>query len=191
RSFTARPIRTQIRGLGECPAGQFPRHAAGQHSDLRASAADYLWACRQEFRPEDLISIQTEVTAQISRVLHMLVVHEPSRRTSITSDTELGVTECLARANAALKGEFRPDLSAEAQKWFLSALLATRAMSRHSSVWRLRASISPAVRGGVMRVPPRRHPTLAARQLRWPSNSRRGMPQRNASRGCCFLRQAG
>jgi len=99
------------------------------HGMLRANlrisepaTADYLWACRQEFRPEDLISIQTEVTAQISRVLHMLVVHEASRRTFITSDTELGVTECLARANAAFKGEFRPDLSAEAQKWFLSAL---------------------------------------------------------------------
>jgi TolB-like protein/Tfp pilus assembly protein PilF len=99
------------------------------HGMLRANirisetaTADYLWACRQEFRPEDLISIQTEVTAQISRVLHMLVVHEASRRASMTSDTELGVTECLARANAALKGEFRADLSAEAQKWFLAAL---------------------------------------------------------------------
>jgi len=87
-----------------------------------AGSADYLWACRQEFPPEDLLSIQTEVTAQISRVLHMLVLHEASRRASVTSDAELGVTECLARANAALKGEFRADLSAEAQKWFLAAL---------------------------------------------------------------------
>jgi tetratricopeptide (TPR) repeat protein len=52
----------------------------------------------------------------------MLVLHEASRRASVTSDAELGVTECLARANAALKGEFRADLSAEAQKWFLAAL---------------------------------------------------------------------
>ena len=57
------------------------------HGMLRANirisetaTADYLWACRQEFPPEDLVSIQTEVTAQISRVLHMLVVHEASRR---------------------------------------------------------------------------------------------------------------
>jgi TolB-like protein/tetratricopeptide (TPR) repeat protein len=87
-----------------------------------AVTVDYLWACRQEFPPEDLLSIQTEVTAQISRVLHMLVLHEASRRASVTSDAELGVTECLARANAALKGEFRADLSAKAQKWFLAAL---------------------------------------------------------------------
>jgi len=99
------------------------------HGMLRANirisepaTADYLWACRQEFRHEDLISTQTELTSQISRVLHMLVVHEASRRASITSGTELGVTECLARADAALKGEFRADLSAEAQKWFLGAL---------------------------------------------------------------------
>jgi TolB-like protein len=90
------------------------------HGMLRANirisetaTADYLWACRQEFPPD---SIQTEVTAQISRVLHMLVVREASRRASMTSDTELGVTECLVRANAALKREFRADLSAEAQK---------------------------------------------------------------------------
>jgi TolB-like protein len=87
-----------------------------------AATADYLWACRQEFAPEDLVSIQTEVTAQISRVLHMLVVHEASRRASVAFDTELGASECLARANAALKGEFRADLSVEAQKWFLAAL---------------------------------------------------------------------
>src|SRR5262249_47733475 len=87
---------------------------------FETATADYLWACRQEFSPEDLVSIQTEVTAQITRVLHTLVVYEASRRASVTSDTELGVTECIARANAALKGEFRADLSAEAQKWFLS-----------------------------------------------------------------------
>jgi tetratricopeptide (TPR) repeat protein len=52
----------------------------------------------------------------------MLVLQEASRRASASLDAELGVTECLARANAALKGEFRADLSAEAQKWFLAAL---------------------------------------------------------------------
>jgi TolB-like protein/Tfp pilus assembly protein PilF len=89
---------------------------------LDAMTADYLWACRQEFRPEDLASIQTEITGQISRVLHMLVLHEASRRAAVTLDAELGASECLARATAALQGEFRADLSAEAQKWFLAAL---------------------------------------------------------------------
>jgi len=87
-----------------------------------AGTADYLWACRQEFSLENLSSVPTAVTAQISRVLHMLVVHEASRRAAVNLDAELRVTECLARANAALKGEFRADLSAEAQRWFLAAL---------------------------------------------------------------------
>ena len=92
------------------------------HGMLRANirisepaTADYLWACRQEFPPEDLVSTQTEVTMQISRVLHMLVLQEASRRASVTLDAELGASECLARAKAALQGEFRADLSAEAQ----------------------------------------------------------------------------
>ena len=99
------------------------------HGMLRANirisdavTANYLWAGRQEFWPEHLASNQIGVTRHISRVLHMLVLHEASHRASVTSDTELGVTECIARANAALKGEFRADLSAEAQKWFLTAL---------------------------------------------------------------------
>jgi TolB-like protein len=87
-----------------------------------AVTADYLWACRQEFWPEQLASIQTEVTRQISRALHSLILNEASRRASATADAELGIAERLARANAALKGEFRADLSAEAQKWFLAAL---------------------------------------------------------------------
>ena len=35
--FTAKPLRTQVRGVGQYPAGQFPRNAAGQHSDLGRS----------------------------------------------------------------------------------------------------------------------------------------------------------
>ena len=51
----------------------------------------------------------------------MLVLHEASRRASVTLDMELSATEFLARANAILKEELRADLSAEAQKWFLAA----------------------------------------------------------------------
>lgn len=99
------------------------------HGMLRANmrisdavTADYLWAGRQEFRGEDLASIHTEITSQISRVLHTLVLHEASSRASVMSDAALGVTECLARAKAALKKELRADLSAHGQKWFLAAL---------------------------------------------------------------------
>ena len=89
---------------------------------LDAVTTDYLWAGRQEFRPEHLAPIQTEITRQISRVLHILLLHEASRRAAITSDAALGVRECLARAQAALKGELRAEFSAEAQQWFLAAL---------------------------------------------------------------------
>jgi TolB-like protein/Tfp pilus assembly protein PilF len=87
-----------------------------------AVTADYLWTSRQEFRPKDLTSIQTEIAQQISRALHMLLLHEASRRASVASDAELGVNECIARAKATLKRELRADLSVEAQQWFLAAL---------------------------------------------------------------------
>jgi TolB-like protein len=58
----------------------------GSHGMLRvnlrisdALTADYLWAGRQEFPPEDLAVSQAEITRQISRVLHGLVLHEASR----------------------------------------------------------------------------------------------------------------
>jgi TolB-like protein len=86
-----------------------------------AATADYLWAGRQEFQPEDP-SIQTDITRQISRVLHVLLMYEASRRASVNSDAELGVNECLAHAMEALKGDLCADLSAEAQRWFLAAL---------------------------------------------------------------------
>jgi TolB-like protein/tetratricopeptide (TPR) repeat protein len=87
-----------------------------------AITADYLWAGRHEFRPEDVTSIQAEITPQISRALHLLLLHEASRRALIELGAEPGVDECLARAEAALKREFRAELSAAAQRWFLVAL---------------------------------------------------------------------
>ena len=87
-----------------------------------AATAEYLWAGRHEFRPEDLAPIQTKITRRISRELHVLLLQEASRRASVTADPQLGVNECLARAKATLKGEYRADLTAEAQHWFLAAL---------------------------------------------------------------------
>ena len=83
---------------------------------------DYMWAGRNEFRLEDLAPMQTEVTRQISRVLHLLMIQEAARRASVSADPEFGVGECLIRGNAILKGVTRAELSAEAQQWFLVAL---------------------------------------------------------------------
>ena len=87
-----------------------------------AATTEYLWAGRHEFRPEDLAPIQTKITRRISRELHVLLLQEASRRASVTAGTELGLNECVARAKTALSGEYRADLSAEAQQWFLAAL---------------------------------------------------------------------
>src|SRR5262249_8852409 len=76
----------------------------------------------RECRLEDFAAIQTETARQISRVLYTLLLQEASGRACVTADAEFGVNECLARAEAILKGEVRVDLSAEAQKWFLAAL---------------------------------------------------------------------
>jgi len=87
-----------------------------------AATAEYLWAGRHEFRPEDLAPIQTKITRRISRELHVLLLQEASRRASATADAQLGINECLARAQATLKGELRAELSAQAQQWFLAVL---------------------------------------------------------------------
>ena len=87
-----------------------------------AKTADYLWAARQEFRPEDIAQIQTEITRQIFRVLHVLLLYEASRRAVIGLDARLEVDECLTRAETALKGGMRAEPTAEAQRWFLAAL---------------------------------------------------------------------
>jgi adenylate cyclase len=78
------------------------------------------WACRYEFSPEDLASIQIEITRRISRDLHILLLQSACRRTLI--DVGPDVDECLARAATALEGELRSEPSAEAQQWFLAAL---------------------------------------------------------------------
>lgn len=87
-----------------------------------AATAEYLWAGRHEFRPEDLPLVQTKITRRISRELHILVLQRASRRALATTGGALGVNECLARATIALRGEYRAEVSAEAQRWFLAAL---------------------------------------------------------------------
>ena len=87
-----------------------------------AATAEYLWAGRHDFRPDDLASIQTKITRRVSRELHLLLLQRASRRAGLAADGELGANECLSRANAALKGPKRAEGSAEAQRWFLAAL---------------------------------------------------------------------
>ncbi|MGH7029148.1 MAG: tetratricopeptide repeat protein, partial [Stellaceae bacterium] len=87
-----------------------------------AATAEYLWAGRYEFEPEGLGPVQTGITRQISREVHVLLLREASRRALVASGNEFGVNECLARAAIALKGKMRAELTVEAQRWFLAAL---------------------------------------------------------------------
>ena len=50
-----------------------------------AATAEYLWAGRHEFKPEDLAPIQTKITRRISRELHVLLLQEASRRAAVTA----------------------------------------------------------------------------------------------------------
>ena len=87
-----------------------------------AATSEYLWAGRHEFKPEDLAAIQTRITRRISRELHVLLLQAASRRALVDAGMEFGVTECLSRASDALTGRSTPELSAEAQRWYLAAL---------------------------------------------------------------------
>src|SRR6516165_6988171 len=87
-----------------------------------AATAEFLWAGRHEFKPEDLAPVQTRITRRISRELHVLLLQAASRRALIESGAGLGIAECLTEASNALKGKYAPELSAEAQRWYLAAL---------------------------------------------------------------------
>ena len=87
-----------------------------------AATSEYLWAGRHEFKSEDLAPIQTRITRRISRELHVLLLQAASRRALATSGLDLGVTECLSEASSALKGKVTPELTAQAQTAYLTAL---------------------------------------------------------------------
>jgi DNA-binding SARP family transcriptional activator/TolB-like protein/Tfp pilus assembly protein PilF len=88
-----------------------------------ASTAEYLWAGRHEFHPEELAPVQTRITRRVSRELHVLLLQAASRRAFFVPGVEHGVAECLSQASNALRrGYARAELSAEAQRWYLTAL---------------------------------------------------------------------
>ena len=87
-----------------------------------AATAEYRWAGRYEFDLDGAGPGQTRITRQVSREVHALLLREASRRAFVKAGVELGLGECLAQAAGALKGKIRPELTAEAQRWFLAAL---------------------------------------------------------------------
>ena len=115
-----------------------------------AATAEFCWADRFEFDPEDLEPTQTKITRQISRELHLLALQQASRHAATTFGGDFGINECLSRAMIAIKGRITPELTAEAQGWLLAALAHDLAMSTRSPVWPSPASIWSATRGGAI-----------------------------------------
>ena len=89
---------------------------------IDAASTEYLWAGRHEFRPEEIAPVQTRITRRISRELHVLLLQAASRRALLDAGTDYGVTEALSRAASTLQQGMRAELSAEAQRWYLTAL---------------------------------------------------------------------
>jgi tetratricopeptide (TPR) repeat protein len=82
---------------------------------------EYLWAGRRESRHDDLASIHQDIAQQISRELKILLLSAASRDAVIGLGADPGVDEALSRA-ATLGQGYRPEPTAEAQRWFLAAL---------------------------------------------------------------------
>ncbi|HEY2538171.1 MAG TPA: BTAD domain-containing putative transcriptional regulator [Stellaceae bacterium] len=91
-----------------------------------AATAEYCWVGRYEIDPERLGPLQANITRQISRELHLLVLQQASRRAVMNSAGEFSINECLTRAITAIKGSITPEMTAEAQRWFLCALAQDR-----------------------------------------------------------------
>jgi DNA-binding SARP family transcriptional activator/TolB-like protein len=91
-----------------------------------AVTAEYCWADRYEFELDALGSIQANITRQVSRELHLLVLQQASRRAVTTSGDEFSVSDCLARGWPAIKGRITPEVTVDAQRWFLRALAQDR-----------------------------------------------------------------
>jgi DNA-binding SARP family transcriptional activator/TolB-like protein/tetratricopeptide (TPR) repeat protein len=87
-----------------------------------AATSEYLWAGRHEFRPDELAPVQTRITRRISRELRVLLLQAASRRAFSEAAMEHGATDCLSRAASALQRGVQAELSAEAQRWYLTAL---------------------------------------------------------------------
>jgi len=84
--------------------------------------SEYLWAHRYEFGAQEPTLSKTKIIRRISRELHLLLLREEINRASLDLASEPELDECLSSAATALEGELRPDLTAEAQRWYLAAL---------------------------------------------------------------------
>jgi TolB-like protein len=87
-----------------------------------AATSEYLWARRFEFGADEGAPAQAMIIRRISRELHILLLQQEVGRVVCELGAGHEINECLSCAATALEGELRPDLTAEAQRWYLAAL---------------------------------------------------------------------
>jgi TolB-like protein len=87
-----------------------------------AATSEYLWARRFEFGADEAAPAQAKIIRRISRELHILLLQQEVGRVVCELGAGHELNQCLSSAAAALEGELRPDLTAEAQRWYLAAL---------------------------------------------------------------------
>ena len=185
----ARRCGNRVRRYRQRPT-QRPGDLAGQHADHQGGdRRNIAGPDRYEFDPDDLVPIQTEITRQISRELHLLVLQRASRRAATTSGDEFGVNECLARATSALKGRITPGTHRRGAELAAQRARQRSAQCRSADRSRLHlpASRQPTLVGqSAGRGDGLRSRARSRRRWRWPW--RRAMPSPIASKGCCARR---
>ncbi|HEX3521816.1 MAG TPA: hypothetical protein VHT52_06985, partial [Stellaceae bacterium] len=87
-----------------------------------AATSEYLWARRFEIGADEGAPAQAMIIRRISRELHILLLQQEVGRVVCELGAGHEINECLSCAASALEGELRPDLTAEAQRWYLAAL---------------------------------------------------------------------
>ncbi len=87
-----------------------------------ASTSEYLWARRFEFAADQAVPVHAKIIRRISRELHILLLQQEVGQVVCELGAGHELNECLSSAANALEGELRPDLTAEAQRWYLAAL---------------------------------------------------------------------
>jgi TolB-like protein len=87
-----------------------------------AATSEYLWARRFEFEADEAAPVQAKIIRRISRELHILLLQQEVGRVVCELGSGHELNECLSSAATALEGELRPDLTAQAQRWYLAAL---------------------------------------------------------------------
>jgi adenylate cyclase len=133
RGFSLQHLTTEA-DLGKLaePAAQYVVSGSAQRANpgmLRvniritdATTSEYLLADRYEFGAEETNPVQTRIIRRISRELHILLLKQEIDRVVQETGAEHELDKCLSSAATTLERELRPDLTAEAQRWYLAAL---------------------------------------------------------------------